>query len=49
MTKEEKAYLEKRLDELMRKKLNLNIQMRKIDKEISALMKKMDKEIIQDE
>lgn len=49
MNEKEKQYLNKRFDELMRKKMDLQVQMRKIDKEISTIMKKMDKEIITDE
>lgn len=49
MTEKEKEYLSKRFDELIRKKMDLQVQMRKIDKEISTIMKKMDKEIITDE
>lgn len=49
MTEKEKAYLSKRFDELVRKKIDLQIQIRKIDKEISTIMKKLDKEIITDE
>ena len=49
MTDKEKEYLRKRLDELTRKKVDLHLQMRKIDKEINAIMKKVDKEIISNE
>ena len=46
MDDKEKQYLQKRLDELFREKLNLNIKMRKIDKEIATITKKLEKEII---
>lgn len=49
MTDKEKEYLRKRLDELTRKKVDLHLQIRKIDKEINAIMKKVDKEIISNE
>lgn len=49
MTEKEQQYLKKRLDELFRKKLDLHIQIRKIDKEIASISKKLEKEIITDE
>ncbi len=49
MTEKEKAYLNKRLQELWSKKLELNLQIRRVDKEIATIMKKLDKEIIIDE
>lgn len=49
MTEKEKKYLKKRLDELFHKKLDLHIQMRKIDKEIASISNKLEKEIITDE
>ena len=49
MTEKEQQYLKKRLDELFRKKFDLHIQIRKIDKEIASISKKLKKEIITDE
>lgn len=49
MTDKEKQYLNKRLDELVRKRLDLHIQVRKLDKEIATIVKKLEKEIITDE
>lgn len=46
MTEKETQYLKKRLDELFRKKLDLHVQMRKIDKEIASISNKLEKEII---
>lgn len=44
MTNKEKEYLGKRLKELLDKKLELSLQIRKVDKEIATIMKKIDKE-----
>lgn len=49
MNNKEKEYLNKRLKELWNKKLELNLQIRKVDKEIATIMKKLDKEIITNE
>ena len=49
MTEKEREYLNKRLKELWSKKLDLNLQIRRVDKEIATIMKKIDKEIITDE
>lgn len=49
MTEKEKQYLNKRFKELWNKKLELNLQIRKVDKEIATIMKKLDKEIITNE
>ena len=49
MTEKEKQYLSKRFDELIKKKIDLQVQMRKLDKEIATIVKKLDKEIITDE
>ena len=49
MTNKEKEYLGKRVKELLDKKLELSLQIRKIDKEIASISKKLEKEIITDE
>lgn len=49
MTDKEKQYLQKRLEELSCKKISLSVEIRKVDREIVAITKKLDKEIITDE
>lgn len=45
MTEKERKYLNNRLNELYNKKIQLNIQIRKIDKEIASIIKKLGEEI----
>lgn len=45
MTVREKEYLNRRLHELYNKKIQLNIQIRKTDKEIASIIKKLGEEI----
>ncbi len=49
MDEKEKQYLNKRLTELFNKKIQLNLEVRKIDKEIARISKRLEKEIITDE
>jgi len=45
MTEKEAKYLNNRLSELYNKKIQLNIQIRKTDKEIASIIKKLGEEI----
>lgn len=45
MTEKEAKYLNNRLNELYNKKFQLNIQVRKTDKEIASIIKKLREEI----
>ena len=45
MTEKEAKYLNNRLSELYNKKIQLSVQIRKIDREIAAIVKKLGEEI----